>query len=175
MSNLIFIGTLHAHLTPHHELQSVLEEYQPELLLVEISQEDIDNDSISKYPDEMVFAYQWAQRNDIKVAGFDCDINTLAEGVNEKDNHLAIKEQAKVLAKYSWQEANTVKVDKLLDTPLAKKLDDPQKVKLREQKMLQNVEKMLECDQKIVVVTGSGHLNFFEECFPQALFPLRYK
>ena len=173
MKNIIFIGTLHAGLTPFGELQETLEYYKPEQLLVEISQSDIENNNLKTCPDEMRFALLWAIKNSIPVFGFDVSFSVLVKGKTEKDNLLVIKEQKKVMERYSWKEANTSRVSKDLNIPQLRVLVDQKKESEREQKMLENIRNVMFSNKRIVVLTGVGHLHFFEQYFPDALFPFR--
>ncbi len=173
MSKLIFIGTLHAGLTPHKELQEVLGHYKPEVLLIEIQQIDIASNTLSKYPDEMVFALSWAHEKGISVYGFDSPIDVFAKGRGEKENQAVIEEQKEILKSFSWKDANKQEVCDKLYTSSAKTLVNPAKDKEREEEMLKNVKNRITDQATIVVVTGSGHLQFFEKHFPDALFPLR--
>jgi hypothetical protein len=171
-SELIFIGTLHAGLTPHNELQAILEKYAPELLLIEISQSDIDSNNLSDYPDEMVFAFEWAKTNNIQVKGFDSKINTLMDNKTSLDNEAVIAEQKILLGKHTWIDANIDKVMRLLDTAESIALTDKSKEHLREEEMRDNINKLIS-NSKIVILTGVDHLPFFEKTFKNAIFPFR--
>ena len=159
---LIIIGTLHAGLAPHAELQSVLEQYRPDQLLVEIAQEDLTNKSFSTYPDEMVFAQEWAIKNKVPVHGFDAKISVLAEGKTEKDNQKAIQEAKQLMKSYTWKDMNVSEIQAKLETKRAKSLIDPIKNLKREQTMLKNIEDALIGVGTVVVVTGTGHLDFLK-------------
>ncbi len=174
MQNLIFIGTLHARFTPHGELRAVLEQYAPEVLLVEISQEDLENDTVQKYPDEMIFAAGWAKETGTTVYGFDSDTNVLAEGKTERDNQIAIDEQRAIPLSYTRIDANKSAVNEALKTPFAVALIDPLKWDQREHEMERNINQLLDSTKRTLVITGVGHLDYFEKQFPQGTFPLRY-
>jgi len=173
MQNLIFIGTLHARFTPHGELRAVLEQYQPEMLLVEISQADLESDTTQKYPDEMVFAAAWAKENGISVYGFDSDIEVHVEGLTETDNQAVIDEQRAIPLTYNRKDANKSAVNEALKTPLAVAQIDPLKWDQREHEMEKNINQLLDSTKRIVIITGVGHLDYFEKQFPQAVFPFR--
>ena len=115
MQNIIIIGTLHAGLTPNKELKKIFSEYKPTQILVEINQDDLDKNDISKYPPEMIFTYRWAIKNNIKVNGFDSKINVFREGVTGNDNQKLIEEQEKLIKNYSWRDFNKIEKEKLLD------------------------------------------------------------
>ncbi len=171
MSKIIFIGTLHAGLTPHEELRQVLEQYEPERILLEIVQSDIQKGTLDKYPDEMIFALAWAHKNYIEVQGIDSPIDVLASGKTDDDNKLVIAEQKEILNKYSWKDANTREVNEKLNTGQVKTLIDPIKNQLRERDMLKNLQRVIDNDKKTIVLIGAGHLSFFQRHFPDALFP----
>jgi len=160
-------------LTPHKELARILNIYNPEILLVEITQADIEKDNMEKYPDEMVFAFLWAKKKNIPVYGFDYSMNTLAEGKTEKDNQAVIKEQKKIFMGYSWKDANRQEIEEILDTATAKALINSKKVAQRDKEMMKNIKKIIKKNKKTVIVTGVGHLKFFEKHIVEARFPLR--
>lgn len=173
MEKVIIIGTLHAGSTPNKELKKVLERYKPDKILVEIAQIDIKNKKIKTYPTEMQFTYNWAKKVKIKVNGFDSKINVFAKGKTEKDNQKAIREQEKILRKFTWKDMNKEKNLKLIDTPSAVALVDKKKAKKRETEMLNNIKKEILPEGKTVIVTGAGHLSFFEKRIKNAIFPFR--
>jgi len=123
MNNVYFIGTLHGGLTDHRQLQDVLEEYQPDQLLVEIIDDDLGNEAIKKYPDEMQFAYNWAKNNDITCRGFDVDIDVRKSGVSKEDEDRVIAEEDEILDGYSWKDANRSEITALLK-PYSDKVTD---------------------------------------------------
>lgn len=173
MKKIIIIGTLHAGLTPNLELKQVLGKYKPNRLLVEIAQEDIDAGTVDSYPPEMVFAYEWAISNSIKVYGFDCKMNIFLEGKNQTDNQVVILDQKKVMGKLTWKDMNKENNLKLLHLSSEKELINKRKEKEREMEMLKNIKNKLESSGTTLIITGCGHLKFFEENFHKAVFPLR--
>lgn len=172
---LIIIGTLHAGLTPHNELKEALEQYDIDQLLVEITAEDLAKGRLEKYPDEMIYAYRWAIKNNVRVDGFDSSINVLAEGMTDADNKKVIEEQQKILESkgYGWKDLNKKEITEIFNTKSVKKLIDRTKETQREKKMLQNIKSKLIPEGTIVILTGAGHLNFFEKHLKQAIFPYR--
>lgn len=172
---IIVIGTLHAGLTSHAELKEILEEYKPNQLLVEISQNDIKQGKINSYPSEMVFAYNWAKKNKIRVDGFDSKINTFRAGVTKEDNNKAIKEQKEIMKHYSWKEMNQSINNQKLKTKTTKNLDDSEKLKKLNFEMLNNIKKLMIKEGIIVILTGCGHLDFFEQHLKNAIFPFRLR
>jgi pheromone shutdown protein TraB len=174
MREIIVIGTLHAGATPNSELKEVLERYKPDRLLVEMAQVDINNKRIRKYPPEMRFAYNWAKKNNLEVYGFDTKDNTnFAKGMTKKDNLKVIDEQWKLLGKHTWKDTNKERYNKLLDTESSINLIDWKKEKIREAVMLRNVKKKMLRKGRVVIITGCGHLNFWEKRLKTAKFPFR--
>ncbi|OGD32486.1 hypothetical protein A3C91_02545 [Candidatus Azambacteria bacterium RIFCSPHIGHO2_02_FULL_52_12] len=171
-ANLIVIGTLHAGLTPEHELLKLLEKYSPTQLLVEIGDNKLGTEKMaSSYPPEMLFAYQWAKNKGINVRGFDSGIDTLKEGLTEKDNQRAIEESKAAMKGMTWKDLNKEANQKVFE-PIDAWLIDPEKEKARTEEMLANLERVIARGGTVVVVTGCGHLNDIRERFPTALFPL---
>lgn len=100
MKNVIFIGTLHAGLTPHNELAELLDFFRPELLLLEMVQNDMNHANIDTYPDEIVFAFYWGKENNIQTIGFDVPVNIFSGNKTDKDNEMLIEEQKAILKRY---------------------------------------------------------------------------
>lgn len=170
MRKIIIIGTLHAGLTPNRELEKIFIKYKPTQILVEIAASDLENQQINQYPPEMIFTYQWAIKNNVKVNGFDSKINTLRKGVTEKDDQKLLTEQKKIISKYSWQEFNQIEKEKLIDIG---NITDPEKESERENEMLNNINQAIIKEGVILIITGCGHLNFFEQNMPNAILPFR--
>lgn len=173
MRKIIIIGTLHVGLTPKNELQELLDRFKPDQLLVELSNDDIINDKIGLYSDEMLFAYDWAKDNDVLVNGFDANISVLSAAKNEEDNNEVIEEQKKIIEKYSWKDFNKTSYLKLLNTEKEARLIDRKKWDLREEKMLENILENIIPEGMVLIVTGSGHIPFFEKNIKDAIFPLK--
>ncbi|MDO8513036.1 MAG: hypothetical protein Q7S37_00845 [bacterium] len=171
MTKIIIVGTLHAGITPNSELEEVIESYKPDQILVEIKNEDIIKDNVDSYPPEMIFAYQWAKKNGIKVAGFDSDIDVFKEGITDADNQRLIEQQKKLI-KTSWKEFNKKENEKLLDIE-GIDIVDHQKERERELDMLRNINKIIINSGVVLIITGCGHLNFFEDNIDRAIFPFR--
>ena len=169
---VIIIGTLHLNSTPHRELEEALKSLKPTQLLVEITQKDLRTGSIASFPDEMVFAAQWAQKDNIPVAGFDSLIRVKKEGVRKEDERRVIEKEANLLQRYSWKDMNRERTYKKLES-VGKLIIDQQKWDLREKEMLKNITSVIAPTGTVVVLTGVGHLSFFEKVFPDALFPFR--
>lgn len=169
---IIIIGTLHANGTPHNELAKVLEKYKPDQLLVEITQKDIEEEKLTKYPDEMIFAYNWAKKTDTKVNGFDSKINVMKEKKTEKDNRKAIEESQKLRGKLTWKDMN--KENNLQITfPSWKDLVDWRKWDAREEEMLANIKNHFNLEGIVLILTGASHLKYFEKHLKDAEFPFR--
>lgn len=173
MRKIIIIGTLHSGLTPEDELKEVLERYNPDQLLIEIAEEDIKNGKFDFYPPEMIFAYNWAKKNKVKVNGFDSKMDVLRKGMTEEDNQKVIEEQKKVMNNFTWKDMNKTETLKKLDTDSAKNLIDHKKEEKREFELLKNIKDSMIENGKILIITGCGHLDFFEEDIRNAFFPFR--
>jgi hypothetical protein len=172
---LIFIGTLHCGHTPEAELIKIIEGFDPSRLLVEISQSDIKNKDIEKYPDEMRAALTWGTNQHIEVRGFDSSIKTLKESTSEEDLKNLDEEQTKIISKHDWKDFNKAQFDKILETKSWQKIVDKTKDNERELEMHKNIIRLTrDSDSDVtVVITGSGHIPFFKSKFSIAEFPLR--
>ncbi len=172
MRRIIFIGTIHCGATNEKELESLLNNYNPDQLLVEITQEDLDKNRINSYPPEMIFAYKWAKKHKIKVNGFDSPIDTLKKGHTAEDDKRITEEQLAIVKKYNWKDFNKESYSKKLmfyDTSI-----DLKKHKARNEEMTKNIESLIQPTGTVVILTGAGNLNYFEKHVKGAEFPLRY-
>ena len=143
MRTIIIVGTLHEGLTPTDELQEILEDIDPDQLLVEIAKEDLQNEILGKYPEEMVYAYKWAKKNNVQVNGFDSSINILKRGTTKEDEERVVKGVKKLLKGYTWKDMNKGECQKMIGQ-LIVGLIDPLKRKKRQQEMLQNIKKSMQ-------------------------------
>ncbi len=173
MGRIIIIGTLHAGMTSEKELKVILEKYNPYQILVEISQKDINNGAIDSYPSEMIFAYRWAKNRGKKINGFDAKINTLKAEMTEEDNQKVIEEQKKIMENFSWKDMNKPENLQMLDTDSEKNLIDLDKEIKRESEMLRNIRNVIVKKGIVLILTGCGHLDFFEKNIKDAIFPFR--
>jgi hypothetical protein len=172
MKQIFIIGTLHGGWTPGQELQGELEKIKPDQLLVEICDSDLKDGEIDGYPPEMIFAYQWAKENQVPVVGYDSRIKVFKDGVSDQDNQDLIEKQKQQFGQLSWKDANKLENRGLFKGEDYYKLVDPEKDKLREQEMLDNIKDVIADQGRTVVLTGCGHLGFFEKNLSEAEFPL---
>jgi hypothetical protein len=175
MPKIIIVGTLHGGITPNNELKEVLEELNPDQLLVEMKNKGLIDNKTEEYPSEMIFVYNWAKENNIKVFGFDSDIDTFREGVTQEDNQAIIEKQDRAMGNLSWKDFNIEENNKLLDVEGIENLINPEKEKMREMEMLKNIQNNIIKNGTVVIITGAGHLNFFEKNIKDAVFPFRGK
>lgn len=171
---VFFIGTLHGNFTPHDELLELVESFNPSRLLIEMTQADIESGSTEKYPDEMQAALAWATDKHIKVYGIDSDIKTLKDGVTDDDLKLLAVEQSAVIRKHDWKEFNKPTINPDLETKTWLRIIDKAKEDERNLEMFKNVRRQIDrsYNANTVVITGSGHIRFFNGKFAYAHFPL---
>jgi len=172
MRRILVIGTLHENLTPENELFELLKKYQPTQILVEITQKDLQKEKITKYPPEMRAIYRWAKKHHLIIKGFDSPINILRPGITKAREAQSVKKFKELIAGLTWKDLNQKAYDEIGDEDL-KELIDPEKDQKREQEMLSNIQNLIAPEGIIVIVTGAGHLNFFEKNLADAEFPLR--
>jgi len=175
MQKIIVIGTVHGGFTPDEELKEVFEEYSPKQLFVEVAEEHVKKNKLKDYPPEMIFTLRWAKENKLQVNCFDIVGSVLKKGVTKKEIKDLIEESSELVkkSKLTWKDMNKEKNLKLLDTPNYLKISDRKKEKVRELKMLVNIKKAMLKSGTILIVTGVGHLKFFEMHFKNAKFPFR--
>lgn len=173
MRKIFIIGTLHAHLTPNSEIRKILEKYRPNQVLVEIAQTDIDKGKIKTYPPEMIFAYNWAKKNKVFVKGFDSKINVVKKGLSKKQIDAIVKDDIGKLGKLTWKDLNKSRNNDKMFTKTDDLLIDWAKDRKRQFEMLANVKNAAISEGNIVMITGCGHLDFFEKHLRDAIFPFR--
>ncbi len=176
MQRVVIIGTLHLGLTPLNELKSTLETLKPNQVLVELPQNIEDKIKTESSSNEMVFAANWAQINNIPVGCFDVDEgNTLKDGISENNEDYLdlVKQQVSEIKAFSWKELNNDrlwregrlgKIERKLYTDCV----DNKKDEAREERMLENIKRLMLPNGTIVILTGIGHLNFFEKNLPDS-------
>ncbi len=169
--NLFFVGTLHAGLTPNKELEAIIKEINPDRILVEILQEDIEKVQVGSYPPEMVFAYKFARNNKIRVLGFDSKVDIFQDSVTKADDQELLLQQKRIIGNKSWKLFNKSENAKLLTE--VDQISDMNRWRKREKEMARNIRKVVFENKKVLVITGCGHLDYFEQEFPNAVFPLR--
>lgn len=178
MREIYVIGTLHAGYTPNDELRELLEDIEPNQVLVELPDEPIEElKDREVYPSEMIFAYNWGKEKGLQVGRFDVesDYSYFNEGRSPDDQEYKdyLEYQESIIKEHSWKDFNKERYNKLLDHPLRDVLFDKQQAEKREAEMLENIKKAMISNGKIVVTTGAGHLNYLQEHLPEAVFPLR--
>ena len=173
MRNIYVIGTVHNMLPKHkEELNSILEDINPDQILIEILKKDLKSRKIRKYPKEMVYAYRWGIRHKKKVNGFDSPIEIEKKSVTKRELKEFDRIMLKIIGKYNWKKLNKPKYDKIGDKAINQVIDR-KKLGLRQKQMLENIRKMMAKDGIILILTGAYHLRFFEKKIRGAVFTLR--
>ena len=169
------IGTVHNMIPKYkEELKSIFENINPDQMLVEIVQKDLFGNNFKKYPKEMVYAYRWGIKNKKIVNGFDVPITIIKKGISKKRLKELEKEAFRILSRHNWKEWNKTKYDKNKEfDKLMKRVLDFKKHRIRQNKMLTNIQKMMIKDGKILILTGAAHLRFFKRNLKKAIFPFR--
>jgi len=165
------IGTMH-HMLPKYreELEILLEKINPDQLLVEIDKKDLDSKLIETYPKEMIFAYRWAIKNKKQIGFFDVDMDLWKEGVTQKDEDKIEKEWFKKYGKKDWKFFNQSFKEKREIIWTIDSLIDQNKMRIRQEKMLKNINEFLIENGKILILTGAYHLDFFRKNLEKAKF-----
>ncbi len=176
MKKIYVIGTVHNMLPKHkNELQSILKKINPDQILVEIDREiNINSNQIKKFPKEMIFAYKWGVKNKKQVDFFDTNKygDQLKKSVTKKGLKQAGKDISSIFKRYDWKELNKWKYDNL-DSNILKKFVDFKKLNARRKFMLNIIRKIALKEGKILILTGAGHLDFFEKHLKKVIFPFR--
>lgn len=172
MQKTYVIGTLHGGLTPEHELEAELDKLQPDCLLIEIHQNDIEAENIQEYPPEMIFAYNYGKSKGIPVYGFDSKTEMFKDNFTDANNNSLLLQQKKLMKDFSWRDMNKSKNDEIIEEPM-RPLIDRSLWEKREKEMLKNIRKYLPKSGTAVILTGTGHLDYLEKHLKEAKFPYR--
>lgn len=181
-TEIIIIGTLHTGWTPHDELIELLKNIEPNNILVELSKEELSTERRkTSIRDEMIAAYDWATGNNIPVNVFDTENNILREGITGTEPFFIQhgQQMKKILKNYSWKDLNSDKPwnlpgIKCLDKEMNERYIDPEKSTKRDIELVNSIKNLIKQGKNVILI-GAGHLDFLEESFPDAEFPLRIK
>ena len=183
MRKIYIIGTIH-NFIPENDLIQILERYSPDQVLVEITASDLKKKNFKNYSKEFKDAYRWCKKNKVKVNGFDYWqkgwLQSKDMSKSEKIEYIKIeKKLVKIVKRYGWKKFNKKKYEKLLDKYIGKAKKSIPYIKeayeilpIRQKKMLANVKKRMLKKGTIIILTGAGHLDFFEKNL-KAEFPYR--
>jgi len=172
MRKLIILGTIHGRIS-RKEIERILNNLNPDQILIEMINKDVKSKNFKEYPTEMKFAYGWAKDHNKKVYGFDDGTFPYKNKtmLTEKD-HERIEKLNSYLKGKDWKELNKAKYFKefwrvLGEDPI------PKGQRPRQKNMLKNIKKFGVREGKIVIFTGVSHLDFFEKNLPGAKFPFK--
>ncbi|MFT4283164.1 MAG: hypothetical protein ACMXX6_01940 [Candidatus Woesearchaeota archaeon] len=168
MKDLFFIGTLHLGLTNLEELIGFIKDFDPELILVEIVNDDIKSNNLVSYPVEMVYVLKYCNLRNIKVKGFDISIDVLNKDLSNDEVKAITRRQVDFIKDYSWIDFNKPSFIEKLNS-LSGNLFDKSNWDFRQEKMKSNI-KNLSNSKRCVVVCGASHIPFFKKEFEKAKF-----
>ena len=173
------IGTVH-NMMPRRrqELQAILEEINPDQILVEIVDEDLLSGNLGKYPKEMVYAYRWGISHQKKVRGFDAPIDVVKKSISPEELKNAENEAFGIFEEsgLTWKDLNRVDHRHVEEFErLQQRVIDYAKLKARYDEMLENVGRAMIKRGIVLILTGAGNLELFEGNMKEAIFPLRDK
>lgn len=168
MSTKYLIGTIHSGKTSHKELGDILDKINPDQVLIELP-ENFSEKGIKKrkvVPDEMLFAYNWVNENDIRCGCFDVSNDTgenfFADDYSEesKEYQELLDYQDSIIVKHDWKDFNKRENIDLLDHPLEDTLFNSSALKERKRGMLEDIREKVISEGKVVIITGTAHLDF---------------
>ncbi len=183
MRKIYIIGTLHNYI-PKKDIIEILEKYSPDQVLIEVTSSDLKKKNLKGYGKEFRDAYEWCKKNKAKVTGFDYEQKGWPQSKDmskpEKKEYKKIEKILfKIVKRYGWKKFNKKKYEKLLDCYINKAKETIYYVKKayevlpqRQKRMLANVKKRMLKKGTIIILTGAGHLDFFEKNL-KAEFPFR--
>jgi len=171
MNTKYVIGTIHSGHTDKKELADVLEDIDPDQVLIELP-EGFSKASVRErevVPDEMLFAYDWTRENGVSRACFDVDSGIIEDYFSEdysedSDEYQEFLDfQDKIIENHNWKDFNKDENLDLLDHPLEDTLFDKAVLKQREKDMLINIKEKIISEGDVAIVTGASHLQFFQK------------
>jgi len=176
MQRVVVIGTLHLGLTPKSELKKTLDELDPDQLLVELPADKSVRVDAAAHSDEMQFAANWAGTKGIPVNFFDINTGSILKGDNVEDDpdyQKLVAEEITEAKAYTWKQLNSKapwEKGRLgeIGRNMFRDYIDLEKWNAREVSMLENIERLMLRDGTIIILTGAGHLDFFENNLPGA-------
>lgn len=179
MKNIILLGTIHLNWTPKLDLISEIKKYNPDKLLIELTEKEVFDGREHSIRDEMFFALDYAQKENLQYYLFDTDVSTMKPGVTGKEPEFEAYEVEvkKLLAGKTWKDLN---IEKYWKDPKVDKLEKSiidayyveKKMKEREAAIEKNILGEL-VDGVNVVITGAGHLTHLLAAIPDSVAPLR--
>ncbi len=174
MQTILVIGTVHSMMPEHQqELENLFRVLNPDQILIEISPEDVQRENFKDYPQEMTYAYYWAKIQGKRVNGFDASMDILDIAVSDDMKRQLESEAGHLIAIVNWKYLNKTETEIYRRLSLlTERMIDKEKNRQRQETMLQNIQKQLIPRGKILILTGSFHLPFFQKNLKNALFPL---
>jgi len=162
---------------PKHkkEIESILNKINPDQVLVEIDREiNLKSSQIKKYPKEMIFAYNWAIKNNKKVDVFDTNkYRQIKKGITKKELNQAGRIFLKIFKGYDWKQMNCNLKERAEYKKIESKILDLKEVNARRKVMLKNIRKLSIKNGTVLILTGASHLDFFQKNIKGAIFPFR--
>lgn len=172
MRNIFLLGTVPCMMPEKaFELRLLLKVMNPDQIFVEVTDNDI-HVSKALETDEMMFIAEWGKQNNKKVVGH-CFVSDCTLLLDEDRKRLLTEEFSNLIAVNNWKAFNK------LDTEvfhqfynLCSMMVDMNKVEEKQKKMLENIERRMVPNGKILVVTEALNLKFFEQNLKNAVIPL---
>ena len=184
MREIYVIGVIH-NLVSEKETIDVLEKFNPDQVMIEVLEEHLKNKKFKEYGKEFFHAYKWCKKNKKRVIGFDYwkkgwptskDMSKSEKKEYKKIEKILIK----IVKRYGWKKFNKKKYENLLDIYVDKAKKSVPYIKeiyevlpIRQKQMLKNIRKSMIKKGKLLILTGAGHLDFFQKKLKGAIFPFR--
>lgn len=170
MSPLYIVGTTHK----EHNKKGLLEvfiELEPSQLLLELNEEDIQSCKVKSHPVEMSWAYRWGLENKKIVNGFDHEIPCRYKvPIEEIPSFFA--PIAEEYNSYDFRKMNKREYTNIMQD-IEEQIFVEEDLLNRREGMVRNIRSLRDPSVAGLVLTGVGHLWFFEKQLPEAIFPYR--
>jgi hypothetical protein len=186
MRKIYVIGVIH-NFVSEKETTDILEKYNPDQVFIELRQEHLETKKFKEYGKEFFYVSKWCKKNNKIINGFDyCAKNWLTTKdmtkIDKKNlKNITDKYLAILVKKYEWKKFNQKKYMKLFyESDYYKRAKSIPFIKhiykilpLRQKMMLKNIRKRMIKKGTVLIITGAGHLDFFEKNIKGAIFPFR--
>ena len=170
MRKIYIVGTSHQNVTLAYkkELLELFDEINPDQVFIEKLKTELSQKRFLDDRPEMKIAYEWSLKNNKLVNPYDYKQSIIRRGVETLEIDKANSQLTKITNKIGWKELNRFKNISMLKKVLEPLLDED-KYKNREQRMLQNINKTILSNGRILILCGTLHVPFFKSKFKEGI------
>jgi hypothetical protein len=170
MRKIYIVGTSHQNVTLAYkkELLELFDEINPDQVFIEKLKTELSQKRVRDDRPEMKIAYEWSLKNNKLVNAYDHKQSIIRSGIETPEIDKANTQLTKITKKIGWKDLNSLKNILVLKKVLATILDED-KFNQREQRMLQNINKAILSNGRILILCGTLHVPFFKSKFKEGI------